>query len=74
MNYQALGFAVLRRRREKDLSQQDLANLANVSRNYVSMIERGGAKNISVEILVKLARALNVDPAYWLQVLLDKED
>jgi XRE family transcriptional regulator of biofilm formation len=73
MNYQELGFAVLRRRREKDLSQQELANLANVSRNYVSIIERGEAKNISVEVLVKMAKALNVDPVYWLQILLRKE-
>jgi XRE family transcriptional regulator of biofilm formation len=73
MNYQGLGFAVLRRRREKGLSQQDLAGLANVSRNYISMIERGEVKNISVEVLVKLAKALNVDPVYWLQILLEKE-
>lgn len=73
MDYQAFGFAVLRRRREKGLSQQELAGLAKISRNYISMIERGEVKNVSVEILVKLAKALNVDPVYWLQVLLDKE-
>lgn len=70
MNYQELGFVILKRRREKNLSQQALANLAGISRNYVSIIERGDAKNISVEVLVKLAGVLDADPAYWLQILL----
>lgn len=73
MNYQELGFAILRRRREKRLSQQKLANLSGLSRNYISMIERGEVKNISIEVLVKLAKALNVDPVYWLQILVGEQ-
>lgn len=74
MNYTELGFAVLKRRREKNLSQKALANLSGVSRNYISMIERGEADNISVDVLNKLAEALDIDPVHWLQVLLNKED
>ena len=46
--------------REKKLSQEKLAEHSNVSRNYISMIERGEAENLSEEILNKLAWGLAV--------------
>ncbi len=45
-------------RKERKLSQEKLAELTNVSRNYISMIERGEAENISEEIIQKLAWGL----------------
>ena len=46
-------------RKEKKFSQENLAKLANVSRNYISMIERGEAENLSDEIVQKLAWGLD---------------
>ena len=56
---QRFGKAVRRRRRELDLSQEELAERAELHRTYVSDIERGD-RNPSLENIEKLARALNL--------------
>ena len=48
-------------RLKKKLSQEALAELANLHRNYVSQIECG-RRNISLLNIIKLARALSVRP------------
>jgi transcriptional regulator with XRE-family HTH domain len=58
-----LGQRVLSRRRELGLSQTALAKKASMSRNYVSLIERGEARNVSTGILSRLARVLGIAPA-----------
>lgn len=60
MKAKYFGNKVLVKRKELKLNQQELADLAGVSRNYVSMIERGEAKNVSREIIRKLANSLQV--------------
>lgn len=45
-------------RRERNLSQEQLAKISGVSRNYISMIERGEAGNVSTDIISKLAMGL----------------
>lgn len=47
-------------RHTKNLSQEELADLSNLHRTYVSAVERG-IKNISIDNMEKLARALNLD-------------
>jgi transcriptional regulator with XRE-family HTH domain len=49
-------------RLQRGLSQEKLAELANLHRNYVGTIERG-QQNLSLLNIVKLARALKVSPA-----------
>jgi transcriptional regulator with XRE-family HTH domain len=44
-------------RRAKDISQEELAGLAGLSRTYVSSVERAD-RNISVDNVGKLAEAL----------------
>ena len=52
-----LGDAIRCRRKARKLSQEKLAEHADVHRNYIGLIERG-EQNITVESLVKVAKAL----------------
>lgn len=49
-------------RREKGMSQEELAGRADMNRNYVGMIERS-EHAATVDMLEKMAEALNVDPS-----------
>ena len=65
--------ATLRRLREaRGLSQEGLAELAGVHRNYVGDVERG-ERNISLLNLLHFARALRVRPADLLAPFTDAE-
>lgn len=41
-------------RKKTGLTQQQLANKAGISRNYISQIERGQATNISLDVYQRL--------------------
>lgn len=56
------GQRVRQLRVERGLSQEDLAELADLHRNYVSQIE-GGRRNVSFLNILKLAHGLKVRPA-----------
>jgi len=56
------GKALRRRRRELDLSQEELAERAELHQTYISDIERGG-RNPSLENVEKLAKALDISIA-----------
>lgn len=58
---QRLGFNLRKLRLEKGLSQEDFAFDAGLHRTYVSDIERG-ARNPTIEIVEKIANALDVQP------------
>ena len=46
---------------ERDLTQLELAEILDLSPNFVGMIERG-ERNTTVENVFKIARALNIKP------------
>lgn len=46
---------------ERDLTQLELAEILDMSPNFVGMIERG-ERNTTVENVFKIARALNIKP------------
>ncbi|HLP92276.1 MAG TPA: helix-turn-helix transcriptional regulator [Nostocaceae cyanobacterium] len=55
----SFGRAVRRRRRELDLSQEQLAEKSGLHRTYISSIELGKC-NVSLDNIEKLAKALNM--------------
>jgi transcriptional regulator with XRE-family HTH domain len=56
-----------RLRNAKGMSQDDLAYEAEISRSYLSQLEKG-AFYASLKIVGKLAIALNVEPAELLKI------
>ena len=63
-----LGKHVRKLRLERGLSQEKLAELADLHRNYVGGVERG-QRNIGIINLVALARGLKVKPARLLETI-----
>lgn len=55
-----VGKNLKRFRKFQNLSQEKLALKAEIDRTYLPSIEKG-ERNVSIEILDKLARALNID-------------
>jgi transcriptional regulator with XRE-family HTH domain len=47
-------------RKEKNLSQEELAHLASIDRTYVSDIEKG-ERNVSIIIIEKIAKSLDIE-------------
>ncbi len=58
---------VLRRRKALDLSQEELADLAGMDRTWLSQLETTKAA-VSIDIIEKIARAFEVDPAELLRI------
>jgi transcriptional regulator with XRE-family HTH domain len=56
-----IGRNIAKIRSEKGLSQEDLAGLSEVARNYISRIENGKV-SFSVPVLLRIAKALNIKP------------
>jgi len=63
------GARVRELRRKRGFSQEELAERANLHRNYVGGVERG-ERNISLINIIELARALSVNPSDLLKRIL----
>lgn len=59
INYAAIGAQIRRRRRELRLTQEELAEMADIAPSFLGHVERGTRKP-SVETLVRLSEALGV--------------
>ncbi len=55
--YRSLGAKVRAKRKRLHLSQEELAEKADLTRNYIGDVERA-EKKVTVETLAKIARAL----------------
>lgn len=60
-----LGSNIRDLRTKANLSQEELADITNLHRTYIGGIERG-ERNVSLNNIVKIARALKIDPSYLL--------
>ena len=65
MDREKLGNRLKEARDMRDMSLQDVADLANVARSTVQRYEAGKINNIKLPVIEAFARALNVDPS-WL--------
>ena len=54
------GYKVKELREQKGFSIEQLANISNVDRNYISDIEKG-KRNVSIEIMEKIILGLDTD-------------
>lgn len=64
MNYdlaKLLGFNIKKVRKNKGISQEQLALLTSIDRSYIGRIERGEV-SITIEKLYAIAKTLEVDP------------
>jgi len=57
-----VGQRIRKARLERDLTQEDVAFKVGISASYLGQLERGG-RGLTLEKLVKIARALKVDPS-----------
>ncbi len=64
-----LGIVIAALRKMRGMSQEQLAEKANVSRSHISSIEAPGiVQPFSLEVLFNIADALEVDPAELLSM------
>ena len=62
----AFGKRVRRIREQRGFSQEHLAELAGIHRTYMSSVERG-QRNIGLDNIAALAKALDVSPALFFE-------
>lgn len=65
IDYMAIGKRIRYIRMEQGLTQEQMAELADVSTNYISRIELGNAR-FSLAVLIRVSNALNVSTDYIL--------
>jgi transcriptional regulator with XRE-family HTH domain len=63
---QALGFEIRRHRQAKGISQEDLAALAGLNRNYIGFLERAERSPRAI-IVFRIAQALKLHPSVLLR-------
>lgn len=63
---ESVGKTIRRLREVMGISQEELAHRAGLHRTYVGGVERG-ERNLGVENLIRIARALAVSPATLLE-------
>ena len=66
MDYEALGRKIRALRREKHMTQTELAKQLHITQPYLGHIERG-SRIASLETLVNICNALKTDPNFLLE-------
>lgn len=68
-----LGEKIKLLRKEKKLSQEKLAELSNLHRNYIGQIERG-EKSVTISTLIKICEALSIKPSNLLKIIEEEDE
>ncbi|WML59301.1 helix-turn-helix transcriptional regulator [Neobacillus sp. PS2-9] len=68
-----IGKNIARLRNQRGYSLSELAELTNISKSYLSNIERNLNKNPSLQIMIKIASVLKVDLITLLQTGLEED-
>ena len=55
-----IGFKIKKLREEKNLSQEQLANLLDISQSKLSKIENGRLKKIEMKLVLKFCKSIDV--------------
>lgn len=71
--YDAIGRRIRYVRHGKKLTQEQVAERAGISANYLSRIENGTAK-FSLEVLIQLINALDISAGYLLLDVIKKKE
>lgn len=64
INYRKIGSRIAQRRKELHLTQAQLAEIVDLSKNHISNVESGGS--YSLETLITIFDALKITPDYVL--------
>lgn len=64
--YKRLGERIVKARKKRQLSQEQLALLSDMDRTYLARVEEGKA-NPSIKVLNKLSRVLKIRLSYLLK-------
>jgi len=65
IDYQQIGQRIKKIRKEKHMTQEQLAERMSVSVGYISQLERGVTK-ISLDTLAEISTILNCEPSFFL--------
>lgn len=72
-NYAAMGRRIKKARKAKGLTQEQLAELCDLSTAHIGHVERG-SRALSIETLVKIAMVLEISTDYiLLDIVADKD-
>lgn len=71
--FKKFGLRLAKLRRAKKWSQEELAYHADIHRNYLSDLENG-RRNPSLDVLVRLANALNISLEFLLKGIFSPSD
>jgi transcriptional regulator with XRE-family HTH domain len=73
MTHSALGAIIRNKRQKLGLTQEQVAELAELHRNYVGDIERG-LKEPTVGVFIRLCHAVKLQPAEVLKTIINREN
>jgi len=61
-------------RKSKNITAYKLSKIANISKNYLSELENNKRTNVTLDVLIKIANALEVNVKYLFYTFNDIED
>ena len=63
-----IGFKIKKLREEKNLSQEQLANLLDISQSKISKIENGRLKKIEMKLVLKFCKNIDINLDDFLRI------